>query len=169
MSCSRKYLLKEYLNCRQPKLFKVQVKIIKITWHYTCVHKAINGPLHVYISSVNISIITNVKYMTSQYPSPFNQSTLIKDPIYNDTSGDTYQCKLRCVWGPYVMSTAEAWILFPFLKKCTRCTKLIGAVSSGHNSFGNACRSLHPIWNETTGIQVLIICTIPRSSLSLGL
>jgi hypothetical protein len=50
-----------------------------------------------------------------------------------------------------------------------------GAVSSGHNGFGNACRSMistygfvaHPYkymistWNETAGIHVLIACAIP--------
>jgi hypothetical protein len=38
--------------------------------------------------------------------------------------------------------------------------KMIGALSSGHNSFGNACESMFPTWNETAGIQVLIACAI---------
>jgi hypothetical protein len=49
----------------------------------------------------------------------------------------------------------------------TPCTKITGAVSSGHNDFVNAHRSMIPTWNETTGFQVLIACAIllplPRS------
>jgi hypothetical protein len=45
----------------------------------------------------------------------------------------------------------------------TPCTKMIGAVSSDHNGFGNAHRSMFPTWNETAGIQVLIPCAIPLS------
>jgi hypothetical protein len=43
----------------------------------------------------------------------------------------------------------------------TVCTKMIEVVSSGHNGFGNAHRSMFPTWNETTGIQVSITCSIP--------
>jgi hypothetical protein len=32
---------------------------------------------------------------------------------------------------------------------CTMCNKMIGAVSSGHNGFGNPRRSIFPTWNET--------------------
>jgi hypothetical protein len=46
---------------------------------------------------------------------------------------------------------------------------MIGAVSSDHNGFVNALRSLLPAWNETADIQVLIICTILLSPLSLSL
>jgi hypothetical protein len=47
---------------------------------------------------------------------------------------------------------------------------MIGAVSSGHNGFGNARRSMFPTWNETADIQVLIACAIPLPpSLSLSL
>jgi hypothetical protein len=42
----------------------------------------------------------------------------------------------------------------------TQCTKMIGVVSSGHNGFWNAHRSMLPTWNETAGIQVLITCKI---------
>jgi hypothetical protein len=45
---------------------------------------------------------------------------------------------------------------------------MIGAVSSGHNSFGNARRNIFCTWNETAGIQVLISCTIPLPPLSLS-
>jgi hypothetical protein len=38
---------------------------------------------------------------------------------------------------------------------------MTGAISSGHNGFGNARRSMFPTWNQTAGIQVLIACTIP--------
>jgi hypothetical protein len=44
------------------------------------------------------------------------------------------------------------------------CTKMIGAVSSGRNGFGNARRSMFPTWNETAGIQVLVACAIPLPS-----
>jgi hypothetical protein len=53
----------------------------------------------------------------------------------------------------------------------TACTRMIAAVLSGHNGFGNARRSLFPTWNETAGIQVLIACVItlaPPPPLSLG-
>jgi hypothetical protein len=50
----------------------------------------------------------------------------------------------------------------------TACTKMIGAVSSGHNGFGNARRSMFPPWNKTADIQVLISCAIPLPSLSLS-
>jgi hypothetical protein len=50
----------------------------------------------------------------------------------------------------------------------TACTNMIGVVSSGHNDFGNACRSMFPTWNEPAGIQVLIACSIPLPSLSLS-
>jgi hypothetical protein len=43
----------------------------------------------------------------------------------------------------------------------TACTKMIGAVSSGHNGFENAHTRMFPTWNETAGIQVLIACAIP--------
>jgi hypothetical protein len=45
--------------------------------------------------------------------------------------------------------------------KYTACTKMIGEVSSGHNGFGNARRSMFPTWNKAAGIQVLTACAIP--------
>jgi hypothetical protein len=46
---------------------------------------------------------------------------------------------------------------------------MIVDVSGGHNGFGNARRIIFPIWNETSGSQVLIACTIIVSHLSLSL
>jgi hypothetical protein len=40
---------------------------------------------------------------------------------------------------------------------------MIRAVSSGHYSCGNACRSMIPTWQETASIQVLIACAISLS------
>jgi hypothetical protein len=45
---------------------------------------------------------------------------------------------------------------------------MIGAVSSGHNGFGNARRSMFLTWNETADIQVLIAIGIPLTPLSLS-
>jgi hypothetical protein len=38
---------------------------------------------------------------------------------------------------------------------------MIGAVSSGHDGYGNACRSMISTWNEAAGIHVLLACAIP--------
>jgi Ni/Fe-hydrogenase subunit HybB-like protein len=46
------------------------------------------------------------------------------------------------------------WAVTPYT-----CTEMIGAVSSSHNSFRNAC--MFPTWNVTAGIIVLIACAIP--------
>jgi hypothetical protein len=45
---------------------------------------------------------------------------------------------------------------------------MIGAVSGGHNGFGNAGRSIFPTRNETASIQVLIAFAIPLPPLSLS-
>jgi hypothetical protein len=37
---------------------------------------------------------------------------------------------------------------------------MTGEVSSGHDCFGNAIKSMFPIWDEAAGIQVLIACAI---------
>jgi hypothetical protein len=58
---------------------------------------------------------------------------------------------------------------FPVQMNKYRVYQMIGAVSSGHNGFGYARRSMFPTWNETAGIEVLIACAIPLPSpLSLG-
>jgi hypothetical protein len=50
----------------------------------------------------------------------------------------------------------ETWLIMIVVWSNIGCTKVIAPVSSSHNGFGNAHRSMFPTSNETAGIHVLI-------------